>query len=136
MKAVVRKINASLFAVGDDAGEVFARLPKGEFLISIKTGRSAANHRRFFSFVKTTFDWQERYDNMDVWRKVLLMKAGHFVTVIDKNGNTQLWPESMSFDVLNDENKFRTIFSNAVAAYIKDYGPGLSDAQVNQVNAY
>ncbi len=107
--------------------------PGEEVLIEHKRGRSARNHRRFFAFVNLTFDWQDTYDDEVIWRKVLEMGAGHFDTVIDMRGNAHFWPKSIAWDELDDEQEFRTLFSQVVNAYLTRYGQQLSETQVNMV---
>jgi len=120
----------------EEAQHMLAELPLDDVLVTVKTGRSVKNHRRLFSFFKMTFDWQDEYENFDIWRRVLTLKAGHFLTVVDKKGNTQFWPLSISFRELDDEQKFKKLFNEIVRVYLKDFGGNLSQDQINQANSY
>ena len=133
-KAVFRKVNSSLFPCDDESKALFDKLPRGEeVLIEYKLGRSAGNHKRFFSFVRMTFDWQDIYASAEIWRKVLLILGGQFDAVIDKNGKTQSFPKSISWDEM-DETEFSTVFDDVIAGYLhSDYGVGLSSEQLDRV---
>jgi len=133
VKAIFVKSHDGLRPASDEAVRVLARYRAGdEVLLEHKRGRSAGNHRRFFAFVSTTFDWQDVYDEIDIWRKVLEIAAGHFDAVIDKHGETHYWPRSIAWDEL-DEDEFRALFSKVVNAYLGRFGAGLNDAQINLV---
>ena len=131
-----RSYGASLHPVTQEAQNMLAELPLDDVLVTVKTGRSVKNHRRLFSFFTMTFDWQDEYENFDIWRRVLTLKAGHFLTVVDKKGNTQFWPLSISFRELDDEHKFKKLFNEIVRVYLKDFGGNLSQEQINQANSY
>ena len=82
VKAIFVKSHDGLRPASDEAVRVLARYRAGdEVLLEHKRGRSAGNHRRFFAFVSTTFDWQDVYDEIEIWRKVLEIAAGHFDAV-------------------------------------------------------
>jgi len=141
MEGLFRKVDylqgSGLHPATEEAQHMLAELPKyDDVLVTVKTGRSVKNHRRLFSFFKMTFDWQDEYENFDIWRRVLTLKAGHFLTVVDKKGNTQFWPLSISFRELDDEQKFKKLFNEIVRVYLKDFGGNLSQDQINQANSY
>ena len=141
MEGLFRKVDylqgSGLHPATEEAQHMLAELPKyDDVLVTVKTGRSVKNHRRLFSFFKMTFDWQDEYENFDIWRRVLTLKAGHFLTVVDKKGNTQFWPLSISFGELDDEHKFKKLFNEIVRVYLKDFGGNLSQDQINQANSY
>ena len=137
MKAVFVRTGNGLSPASDEALRVLAQYrPGDEVLIEHKKGRSAANHRRFFAFVKTTFDWQDSYDNIEVWRKVLEIAGGHFDAVVDKHGQTHLWPKSIAWDEITDEDEFRDLFGRIVNAYIARHGASLNTTQLNMVAGF
>lgn len=135
MKAPFIKIDGNLIPASDEAREFMASLPVGEELLMDYTiGRSAANHRRFFAFRNLTFDWQDTYHDKEVWRGILLLLGGHFTTVTDKKGNTHLWPNSINWKEMDDEAKFRALFSAIIDGYLKsDYARNLTNEQLTMV---
>lgn len=134
MKAVFVKTKDGLLRpASEEAARVIAQYAAGdELLVEHKRGRSAGNHRRFFAFVAMTFEWQDTYDDPEIWRKVLEVAAGHFDQIIDRNGHAHYWPRSIAWDEL-DEDAFRDLFGRVVNAYLRRWGPTLSEQQINMV---
>lgn len=134
MKAIFVRTDYGLRPASDEAARVLAQYKMGdEILLEHKRGRNAKNHRRFFAFVNLTFEWQDQYEDPEIWRKVLEIAAGHFDTVVDKNGQTHFWPKSIAWEDLDDEDEFRALFGRVVNAYLSRYGTRLNEAQLNMV---
>ena len=136
-EAVLTKIKGALLPANDDAKELLNAMPVGEeLLISYKQGRSVQNHRRFFTFVNYTFDWQDTYHNKDIWIYVLKVLGGHFHLVIDKRGNTQYVAKSINFGAV-DETEFKEFFNCVIEGYLKsDYAKGLTPEQLTLITQY
>lgn len=107
-------------------------IPDGEIMADLRKNRNVKNHRRFFAFIKMTFDMQDTFDSMEVWRKYITMKAGFFDEVINAEGKVLYWPQSISWDEL-DEIKFKDLFTQVVNAFLKYYGQDLDDMQINSI---
>jgi len=107
-------------------------IPDGEIMADLKKKRNIKNHRRFFRFIEVTFDMQDTFDSIKVWRKYITMKAGFFDEVITAEGKVMYWPQSISWDEL-DEIKFKDLFNQVVNAFLKYYGQGLDDMQINSI---
>ena len=120
-----------LVPVMDDADKI----PFGEGVEDIKKNRNPRNHKRFFAFVKQAFDMQEFYEEIEVFRKVLQLKAGFFDLVISEKGKNVYLPKSISWDEL-DEIEFRELFNRVVNAFIRDFGDKLNDIQINSILEY
>ena len=120
-----------LVPVMDDADKI----PFGEVVADIKKNRNPGNHKRFFAFVKQAFDMQEFYEEREVFRKVLQLKAGFFDLVISEKGKSVYLPKSISWDEL-DEIEFRELFGRVVNAFIRDFGDKLNDIQINSILEY
>ena len=137
MKAIfIKAYDGSLRPGSDEAVKILTRYRSGdEILLEHKRNRSAANHRRFFSFVQMTFEWQDTYDDIEIWRKVLEMGAGHFTTVIGLDGKTYYWPKSIAWDEM-DEDAFSDLFSRVVQGYLRRYGSELIELQFDLVNGF
>jgi hypothetical protein len=102
-----------------------------KIIFDYKKGRSAGNHKRYFAFINHAFGMQDHFDNQEVFRSYLQVKAGHFVTVISPaNGKTQYWPKSVAWDAL-DEEEFRKLFNEVVNAFLAFYGHKLDQDQIN-----
>jgi len=107
------------------------KVPMGEVMADIKSKRNPGNHKRFFAFVNQSFDMQDEFDNTEIWRKYITMKAGFFDEVVTAKG-VQYWPKSISWDEL-DEIEFRDLFSRVTNAFIRYYGQGLNEIQINSI---
>ena len=125
---------AVLLPVMDDCDNV----PYGEVMADIKAKRNPGNHRRFFAFRNTTFMMQDVYDheiesNKEIWRKQLLLNAGHVDEIISpKTGKVGYVVKTINWDEM-DETEFKPIFLSVVNAFIKWYGHDLNDLQINSI---
>lgn len=54
-------------------------------------GRNYDNHKRFFQFRDETFDIQDQFDDKEVWRKHLLLMAGHYEEQIRVMSPNMIW---------------------------------------------
>lgn len=107
------------------------KVPMGEVMADIKANRNPGNHKRFFAFVNQSFDMQDEFDEKDIWRKYITMKAGFFDEVVTAKG-VQYWPRSISWDEL-DEIEFKDLFSKVTNAFIRYYGQDLNEIQLNSI---
>ena len=82
------------------------KIPMGaEFGVEYSQRRHYKNHRRFFSFIKSTFDMQEHFDDRDVFRKWLTMKAGYFDAVVKPKNQTIFMPQSIAFEKMDADHR-------------------------------
>lgn len=103
------------------AEELETHLPKGQpFIIQVHMDRNAENHKRFFAFLNTAFAMQDFFDNKEVFRKYIQMKAGHFETMVTPRGDTLFIPKSIQWSKLK-EPKFRVLFKACIDAFLKYY---------------
>lgn len=101
----------------------------------IKQARNYENHKRFFSFIDTTFDMQEHFTSKEHYRKWLIMKCGWYDTIVAPNGNTIFTHKSISFESM-DEIEFRELFSQAIDVFIAELGNGMTDKELMKVIQY
>ena len=140
MKTVLRKLTAEearnyhgpVFAPVDDDCD---GIPYGEIMADLKKNRNPGNHRRYMAFIKQTFDMQDDLDNIMTWRKYMQMKAGHYEAVVAPNGHTMYWPRTINWDEM-EEIEFKHLFNDIINAFIKYYGGGLNDIQLNSILEY
>lgn len=134
MKAIFVRTALGLKPASEEAERVCACYAIGdEVLIEHVRGRNARNHRRFFAFVNATFQWQDTYEEKEIWRKVLELNAGHFDVVMDMRGKTHFWPRSIAWDKIEDEHEFQDLFGRVVNGYLRKYGGTLTAEQVDRV---
>ena len=101
----------------------------------IKMSRNYDNHKRFFSFINTTFHMQEHFTEQEAYRYWLTMKCGYFDTIVAPNGTTMFKARSISFDAM-EEDEFRKLFSTAIDVFLRELGKGLTDQEVMQAIEY
>lgn len=138
MKIPMKKISIADLNKANYQGCVLAPLMDdlsgvtGDVMVDVKKGRNVGNHRRFFAFIALTFDLQDEFDNREIWRKYIQMKAGFFTEVVTGNGKILYWPQSISWDSL-DEIEFKDLFNRVVNAFMRYYGQDLNDIQINTI---
>lgn len=103
-----------------------------EMMAELHKNRNPGNHKRFFAFVKISFDMQDDFDSIEVWRKYITMKAGFFDEVVTGEGKLLYWPQSIAWDKM-DEIEFKDMFQKVVNAFLKYYGNGLTELQINSI---
>lgn len=136
MKTVLHKCKLS--DIPDYAGPVLLPvdsdledIPYGQVMVELKKSRNPGNHRRFFAFVKNSFDMQDEFDSIEVWRKYITMKAGFFDEVVTEKG-VMYWPQSIAWEKM-DEIEFRDMFNKVINAFIRYYGKNLDQSQINAI---
>ena len=138
MNEVFIKTPKGIMPDSEGSLELFDKIPDGEYVIVeyIKK-RNYENHKRWFAMAKVCFDMQEQFDNSEIFRKHLLMIAGHFETVIvehPKTGEvtTQYWPKSLEFSKM-DELAFQKMFRKCITGFISRYGNGITEKELMRV---
>jgi len=91
-----------------------------EYIIDVLENRNAGNHRRYFAFIKIAFDMQSHFENRELMRKYLQMRAGHYDSMLTPKGETMYIPKSISWDKLK-EAEFRQLFKEVIGAYLAFY---------------
>jgi len=113
-----------------------ALVPVGtEVMLEYSLKRNPANHRRFFSFIKMTFDMQEFFDDMDIYRRWLTMKAGYYQTVVTPKGETIFLPDSIAFHKMPEE-EFKKLFSKCIDVFLRELGSGQTEHNLMQIVGY
>ena len=129
----LQKIAGVLAPADDKAEEVIKGMkPEEGMKLNYSLVRSIGNHRRFFKFIQIAFDSQDHFDDKEIFRKYLEMKAGHFDTVVTPTGQTLFLPKSIDFASL-DETEFRGLFGKVVNAFLKAFGDRLDAAKIDEL---
>lgn len=138
MKSVFTKTAHGIIPNNDESLELFCKIPDGAFVcVEYIKKRNYENHKRWFAMSKVCFDMQEQFDNSEIFRKHLLMIAGHFETVIiehpkTKEVTTQYWPKSLEFAKM-DEVAFQGMFRRCITGFISRYGNGITEKELMRV---
>ena len=134
MEAWVAKApNEHLVPADDTSRAALNKIKIGEKVkIKFTRHRNYENHKRFFAFLKTTFDMQEHFTEMEHYRRWLIMKAGYYYTIVAPNGNTIFMPQSISFDAM-EEPEFQELFSACIDVFLRELGKGITEDELRRV---
>lgn len=137
MKAFVRVLpDHKLVAADEDTEKYLNNRKPGDVLsLEIKIARNYENHKRFFSFIKQTFDMQDHFTEIEAYRKWITLQAGYFDTIIEPNGRARLIPQSIAFEKM-EEDEFQELFSAAIDVFLRELGAGLTENDVLQAISY
>ena len=101
----------------------------------IKQARSYPNLKRMFDFLNKSFDMQEFYTDLEVYRNWITVASGHFKIIVYPDGKTELIPKSWAFENMPEED-FRKLFKSAIGAFIEEFGQGMSDDEFMRIINY
>lgn len=121
----------------DEATQKYVgRRSDGQVLVTdIKQARSYPNHKRMFKFLTTSFDLQEFYTDIEVYRNWITVASGHFNIIVYPDGMTELIPKSWAFENM-PEDDFRKLFKSAIGAFLEEFGQGMTDAEFMRIIDY
>lgn len=98
------------FSAADDASQELMKNYKlgGVYRADIVKPRNYQHHKLGMALLNLTFENQDRYDNFDVFRKVVARAAGHVIQYPDLNGELVVEADSLSYERL-DEVEFTKV---------------------------
>ena len=74
------------------------RRDDGQVIVTeIKQARNYLNHKRMFDFVNATYDMQDVYSNIEIYRNWLTVASGWFNIMVYPEGTTHLLPKIWKF---------------------------------------
>ena len=138
MKSVFKKTKEGIFPIDEGSMTLFDKIPNDSFVfVEFIKKRNYENHKRFFAMIATIYDMQEHFDNQDIFRKHILMTAGHFEEVVILNPKTdettiQYWPKSINFETMG-EVEFIDLFKKCITGFLRRYGNGMSEEDLMKV---
>lgn len=132
----------SLVPYGLDDEKKIISLPTDKAMRAVLTvPRNLGVHRRAFAFLQAVFSLQDQFEDFDVFRKWLIMKAGYFdVMVIPERsiGGREfpsgeiLLPKSIAFDKM-EEMDFRKCAQRMITAFLNSIcNHGLTVRDIDQ----
>jgi hypothetical protein len=129
----LRKYKNYLAAADDKALEIIGKMKPGQAMkIRYSLPRNYGNHKRFFAFIKTAFQIQDHFDNIENFRKWIQLKAGLWDSFEVPNGNTVFIPKSIAFDSL-DEIEFQKLFSDCIDVFCNHWGERITKEQLEAI---
>jgi hypothetical protein len=134
---LIKRADGLLEAADNETMEALRQYAMGTYMpCKTQDSRSWGNHKRWFNFVNVTFDMQDVYDDKETWRGVLQIMGGRCRTVIDREGCTHIWPESISWKHLSDESKFRLMFKRSINGFLTRYRTDITESQFLAIMQY
>jgi hypothetical protein len=91
-----------------------------KYWFEVKKARNYLFHKKFFSLIKVGHDNTKLDLPFDVYRKVMIIKAGYFKAYNTGKG-TYYEADSISFESM-DEEKFQEVYSRVLDKIIEDIG--------------
>jgi hypothetical protein len=129
----LRKMHGMLAPADENAEEVINKMKQGQAIrIKYSLPRNYENHKRFFAFLKVTFDIQDHFDNIKHYRKWIIMKSGHYKIITAPNGYQIFDADSIAFDKM-DEPTFKSMFSDCVDVFLSVWGDRISRDELLRV---
>lgn len=134
MKAwIVRTPSGHIVPADEESRETLKTVPEGvvikcEFFLN----RDYQKHKKFFAFLKATFDMQEHFTEMDNYRTWLTMKAGWYDTIVAPNGRVIFQPKSIAFDKM-EQDDFNKLYSTCIDVFLRELGKGITQDQLLRV---
>ena len=116
----MKKVNGRLVPMYESDRDKMSKLRDDVLSVDIKQPRNPLFHRKFFALLNLAFENQERYDSMDTYRPIMIMKAGRYEEVHTDKGLVFL-PKSISFSSM-DQAEFEDLYSKMIDVVIKELG--------------
>lgn len=119
MKFTAHKKGFSYHPSTESDQEKSTKVKEGDSVI-IETwkDRNIKFHRKFFALINLGFQNQERYSDIEAFRKVVIISAGYFEELILIGGEIAIQPQSISFKSM-DETKFNEVFKSCSQVIMK-----------------
>ena len=122
-----------LLPVDEDSKQKIDKLKKNQIIhVKYRIPRNYENHKKFFAFLKATFDMQEHFDTFEHYRKWLIMKAGWYDAIVTPQNKTVFVAKSISFDQM-EEDDFEKLFSTCIDVFLQELGKGMTRDDVLRV---
>jgi len=99
---LVKQKNGSFIPAYNSDWEASKKIKAGDEVTATKA-RNIKFHRKGFALLNLGFENQDKYENFDIYRQVITMKAGFVHYAINKDGSKYALPQSLSFEKMNAE---------------------------------
>lgn len=119
MKFTAHKKGFSYHPSTESDEQKSAKVKEGDsVMIQFWNQRNIKFHRKFFALINLGFQNQERYSDIEAFRKAVTIQAGYFYELILIGGEIAIQPQSISFKSM-DETKFNEVFKSCSRVIIK-----------------
>ena len=133
MEIYLKRTQSGLVPLYDSDMEAIKKLRFGDEVKAVITKPRNYNfHKRFFALLNMAFENQDQYNSFDVFRPIMIMKAG-FYTPVETDKGLVFLPKSISFAKM-DEVEFQELYSAMVDQVIKLLECTEKDIEENIIN--
>lgn len=94
------------------------KIKEGEEVYATKA-RNPDFHRKVMSLFQLGFENQQEYDNFDIYRQSVTLKAGYVIYVRGKDNELHAFAESLSFASMS-QDKFEKLFAAVLEVISKE----------------
>ncbi len=123
----------TLVPADEQAATIIKSMKHGQAIkVKYSFPRNYENHKRFFAFLKTTYDMQEHFQHIEHYRKWIVMKTGRYSIIKAPNGFEMFDCNSISFSSM-DETEFRAMFSDCIDAFLSVWGDRVSREELERI---
>ena len=132
---LVKNLNNTFSIAYNSDYEKAKKLKAGvQFECDIKKKRNYEFHKKYFALINLVFDNQERYDNIDILRKMLTIESGFYTTYLDLHGNELKEADSINFGKM-DEFTFNELYSRTLDTIVKYFSINKQD-MIDNIEQY
>lgn len=89
------------------------------FEVKATKARNTKFHRKAFALLNLAFENQDKFDNFEIYRKVITIRSGYYNEIPDENGVVMLIPQSLSYEKMSAE-KFDKWYNDTLEVISKD----------------
>ncbi len=113
------KLKSGNYAPSDDKSyEDSKKIPVGSEIKGVKA-RNVKFHRKAFALLNLAFNNQDKYEIFEVFRKVMIIRAGFYDEAPTKDGEVYYIPKSLSFENMS-ANDFEDWYEATLNIVSKD----------------
>jgi hypothetical protein len=136
MKITLIKTLGNNFKVAYNSDyEIAKKIPVNEPIeYEWKKKRNYKFHKKFFALIDLVYENQEQFNNKELLRKQLTIKAGFYDTFFDIDGVEQREAHSISFASM-DENEFQELYARFIDAVFDWLGIEKQDL-IDEIDQY
>lgn len=91
-----------------------------EYEVEVRLPRNYKFHKKYFALLNLAFENQERIQNFDLFRKIILIETGYCESV-EIDGKTHVFADSLSFNSM-DETTFQDVYNKTHKFCIEVFG--------------
>jgi hypothetical protein len=121
---LVKGVGDVLRPADPESEEAVRRMARGEAVrVDVRRVRNIGHHRKFFALMGLLFDAQEQFTSRELFRKAVLIEAGHFDDQPLLDGTVVRTAKSIAFEAC-DQTEFERVYDAVVDVALAKIVPG------------